>query len=114
MGVLIYSLSFTRTEVQTAGQAYRLSRKVMKRKFALGGEVQHLSLLFAQALICRTSQTAVCNQHHFIEQQMCRWTLMSLDRLKTTELFITQKAVGPLLGVRRESVTQTVSQLQKG
>ena len=101
------------TEVQTAGQAYRLSRKVMKREFALGGKLQHLSLLFAQALICQTSQTAVCNQHHSVEQQMCRWMLMSLDRLKTDELLITQEAVGRLLGVRRESVTQTVSLLQK-
>lgn len=101
------------TEVQTAGQAYRLSRKLMKREFALGGELQHLSLLFAQALICQTSQTAVCNQHHSIEQQMCRWMLMTLDRLKTTELLITQEAIGRLLGVRRESVTQTVGQLQK-
>lgn len=101
------------TEVQTAGQAYRLSRKLMKREFALGGELQHLSLLFAQALICQTSQTAVCNQHHSVEQQMCRWMLMSLDRLRTSELLITQEAVGRLLGVRRESVTQTVSLLQK-
>ncbi len=101
------------TEVQTAGQAYRLSRKLMKREFALGGELQHLSLLFAQALICQTSQTAVCNQHHSVEQQMCRWMLMSLDRLKTSELLITQEAVGRLLGVRRESVTQVVSLLQK-
>jgi CRP-like cAMP-binding protein len=101
------------TEVQTAGQAYRLSRKLMKQEFALGGELQHLSLLFAQALICQTSQTAVCNQHHSVEQQMCRWMLMSIDRLKADELLITQEAVGRLLGVRRESVTQTVSQLQK-
>ncbi len=101
------------TEVQTAGQAYRLSRKLMKREFALGGKLQHLSLLFAQALICQTSQTAVCNQHHSVDQQMCRWMLMSLDRLKTDELLITQEAVGRLLGVRRESVTQVVSLLQK-
>ncbi|MDO8342674.1 MAG: Crp/Fnr family transcriptional regulator [Cellvibrio sp.] len=101
------------TEVQTAGQAYRLSRRLMKREFALGGELQHLSLLFAQALICQTSQTAVCNQHHSVDQQMCRWMLMSLDRLKTDELLITQESVGRLLGVRRESVTQVVSLLQK-
>lgn len=101
------------TEVQSAGQAYRLSRKVMKREFALGGKLQHLSLLFAQALICQTSQTAVCNQHHSIDQQMCRWLLMSVDRLRIPELLVTQDAVGRLLGVRRESVTQTVGQLQK-
>jgi CRP-like cAMP-binding protein len=101
------------TEVQSAGQAYRLSRKVMKREFALGGKLQHLSLLFAQALICQTSQTAVCNQHHSIDQQMCRWLLMTVDRLRAPELLITQDAVSRLLGVRRESVTQTVGQLQK-
>jgi CRP-like cAMP-binding protein len=101
------------TEVQTAGQAYRLSRKIMKREFALGGQLQHLSLLFAQALICQTSQTAVCNQHHTIDQQMCRWLLMSVDRLRVVELLVTQDAIGRLLGVRRESVTQTVGQLQK-
>lgn len=101
------------TEVQSAGQAYRLSRKVMKREFALGGELQHLSLLFAQALICQTSQTAVCNQHHTVDQQMCRWLLMSLDRLRVPELIITQDSIGRLLGVRRESVTQAVGQLQK-
>lgn len=101
------------TEVQSAGQAYRLSRRVMKREFSLGGQLQHLSLLFAQALICQTSQTAVCNQHHLVEQQMCRWLLMSVDRLQVTELVITQEAIGRLLGVRRESVTQTVGLLQK-
>jgi len=101
------------TEVQTAGQAYRLSRRLMKQEFALGGKLQHLSLLFAQALICQTSQTAVCNQHHSVEQQMCRWLLMSIDRLKVDELLITQEAIGRLLGVRRESVTQTMGRLQK-
>lgn len=101
------------TEVQSVGQAYRLSRRVMKREFALGGQLQHLSLLFAQALICQTSQTAVCNQHHLVEQQMCRWLLMSVDRLRVTELLITQDAIGRLLGVRRESVTQAAGQLQK-
>jgi CRP-like cAMP-binding protein len=101
------------TEVQTAGQAFRLSRKLMKQEFGLGGELQELSLLFAQAVICQTSQTAVCNQHHSIEQQMCRWMLTTLDRLNVSELLITQEAVGRLLGVRRESVTQAVGQLQK-
>jgi CRP-like cAMP-binding protein len=101
------------TEVQSPGKAYRLSRKVMKREFALGGELQHLALLFTQAMICQTSQTAVCNQHHSLDQQMCRWLLMSIDRLHSNELVITQQMIGRLLGVRRESVTQTVGQLQK-
>jgi CRP-like cAMP-binding protein len=103
----------TSTEVQSPGNAYRLSRKVMKHEFALGGQLQHIALLFTQALICQTSQTAVCNQHHSVDQQMCRWLLMSIDRLHENELVITQDMIGNLLGVRRESVTQTVGQLQK-
>lgn len=103
----------TSTEVQSAGTAYRLSRKVMKREFSLGGELQHIALLFTQALICQTSQTAVCNQHHSLDQQMCRWLLMSMDRLHDNEVAITQQMIGKLLGVRRESVTQTVGQLEK-
>ena len=103
----------TSTEVQSTGNAYRLSRKVMKREFALGGELQHVALLFTQALICQTSQTAVCNQHHSLDQQMCRWLLMSMDRLHSDEVVITQKTIGELLGVRRESVNQVVGQLQK-
>ncbi|MDO8653504.1 MAG: Crp/Fnr family transcriptional regulator [Undibacterium sp.] len=103
----------TSTEVQSAGKAYRLSRKVMKREFSLGGQLQHLALLFTQAMIAQTSQTAVCNQHHALDQQICRWMLMSLDRLPDNELVITQEAIGQLLGVRRESVTQIVGQLEK-
>lgn len=101
------------TEVQSPGKAYRLSRKVMQREFALGGQLQDLALLFTQAMICQTSQTAVCNQHHTLDQQMCRWLLMSIDRLHGNELEITQQMIGRLLGVRRESVTQTVGLLQK-
>ncbi len=99
------------TEVQSVGQAYRLSRSVMKHEFALGGKLQQLALLFTQALIAQTSQTAVCNQHHSLEQQMCRWLLMSLDRLDSHTLLITQEALSNLLGVRRESVTRTMIQL---
>lgn len=103
----------TSTEVQSAGQAYRLSRKVMKHEFSLGGQLQHLALLFTQALISQTSQTAVCNQHHALEQQLCRWLLMSADRLHSKELVITQEAISNLLGVRRESITQCVGLLHK-
>lgn len=103
----------TSTEVQNAGHAYRLSRKVMKHEFSLGGQLQHLALLFTQALIAQTSQTAVCNQHHSLDQKMCRWLLMSVDRSRDNELLITQEAIGQLLGVRRESVTQIVGQFQK-
>lgn len=101
------------TEVQSAGNAYRLSRKIMKREFSLGGQLQHLALLYTQALISQTSQTAVCNQHHALEQQFCRWLLMSMDRLHDNELVITQEMIANLLGVRRESITQAASQLQK-
>lgn len=101
------------TEVQCAGEAYRLSRKVMKQEFARGEKLQHLALLYTQALIIQTSQTAVCNQHHSLDQQLCRWLLMSLDRLHSNELVVTQDMIAHLLGVRRESITQTVSRLQK-
>lgn len=101
------------TEVQSAGHAFRLSRKVMKHEFSLGGQLQHRALLFTQAMIAQTSQTAVCNQHHSLDQKMCRWLLMTLDRSDGNELVITQEAIGKLLGVRRESVTQIVGQFQK-
>ncbi len=101
------------TVVQSAGNAYRLNRKIMKREFALGGELQHFALLYTQALISQTSQTAVCNQHHSLDQQLCRWLLMSLDRLHENKLVITQELIANLLGVRRESITETAGKLQK-
>jgi len=101
------------TEVQSAGQAYRLSRKIMKREFALGGKLQVISLLYTQALIAQTSQTAVCNQHHSLDQQLCRWLLMSVDRLPEDKLIITQGLIAKLLGVSRESVNGVASSLQK-
>lgn len=101
------------TMVQSAGSAVRLSRKAMKSEFALGGKLQHLALLYIQALIAQTSQTAVCNQHHSVDQQLCRWLLMSADRLHDKELVVTQELIASLLGVRRESVTQTLGLLEK-
>jgi CRP-like cAMP-binding protein len=101
------------TVVQSAGGAYRLSRKIMKREFALGGQLQHLALLYTQALISQTSQTAVCNQHHSLDQQLCRWLLMSVDRLHQNKLVITQELIANLLGVRRESITEAAGKLQK-
>jgi CRP-like cAMP-binding protein len=101
------------TRVQSAGHAYRLSRKVMKHEFALGGQLQHLSLLYTQALICQTSQTAVCNQHHTVDEQLSRWILMSIDRLHEDRLVITQELIATLLGVRRETITTTAGRLQK-
>lgn len=103
----------TSTEVQCAGEAYRLSRKVMKHEFGLGGAFQHLALLYTQALIVQTSQMAVCNQHHSVEQRLCRWILMSVDRLQSDKMSVTQEQVSLLLGVRRESVTVTAGALQK-
>jgi CRP-like cAMP-binding protein len=103
----------TSTAVQCAGEAYRLSRKVMKHEFGLGGELQHLGLLYTQALIVQTSQTAVCNQHHSVEQRLCRWLLMSMDRIDGNKMSVTQEQVSLLLGVRRESVTMTAGALQK-
>ena len=102
-----------RTEVQNAGYAYRLSRKIMKQEFSLGGKLQHMALLFTQALIAQTSQIAVCNQHHLLDQKMCRWLLMTLDRTNSDKLVVTQEAIGKLLGVRRESVTQVLGQFEK-
>jgi len=101
------------TEVQSAGKAYRLSRKLMKQEFSLAGHLQQVALLFTQALMSQTAQTAVCNQHHSLEQQVCRWLLTSMDRLDSNVIVITQEMIGKLLGVRRESVTQIAGQLQK-
>jgi CRP-like cAMP-binding protein len=103
----------TSTEVQNAGQAYRLTRKVMKHEFAEGGQLQHLALLFTQALICQTSQTAVCNRHHALDQQICRWLLMTLDRMPNNKIAVTQEALGKMLGVRRESVTLILGKLAR-
>lgn len=101
------------TEVQCAGYAFRLSRKILKQEFALGGQLQQKALLYTQALIAQTSQTAVCNQHHSIDQQLCRWLLMSLDRLHENKMLITHELIARLLGVRRESVTEVAGKLQK-
>jgi CRP-like cAMP-binding protein len=101
------------TEVQCAGYAFRLSRKMLKQEFALGGQLQQIALLYTQALIAQTSQTAVCNQHHSIDQQLFRWLLMSLDRLHENKMLITQGLIARLLGVRRESVTDAAGKLQK-
>lgn len=101
------------TEVQCPGQAYRLSRSILKREFALGGQLQQTALLYTQALIAQTSQTAVCNQHHSVEQQLCRWLLMTLDRLHDNQVVITQSLIAKLLGVRRESVTEVAGKLLK-
>ena len=102
----------SRAVVQSAGNGYRLKASVLKREFALGGELQHLALRYTQALITQMAQTAVCNRHHSLEQQLCRWLLLSLDRLPGDELLMTQELIANMLGVRREGVTEAAGRLQ--
>jgi CRP-like cAMP-binding protein len=102
----------SRAVVQSEGNGYRLSASILKREFALGGHLQHLALRYTQALITQMSQTAVCNRHHSVDQQLCRWLLLSLDRLPGNELRMTQELIANMLGVRREGVTQAAGELQ--
>lgn len=102
----------SRAVVQSAGHAYRLSGKLLKADFTLGGAMQHLLLRYTQALLTQMAQTAVCNRHHSLDQQLCRWLLLSLDRLSGTELTMTQELIANMLGVRREGVTQAAGDLQ--
>jgi CRP-like cAMP-binding protein len=103
----------SRAIVQSAGHAYRLGGEVLMREFERGGHLQHLLLRFTQALITQMAQTAVCNRHHSVEQQLCRWLLLSLDRLATSELHMTQELIANMLGVRREGVTGAAGRLQE-
>jgi CRP-like cAMP-binding protein len=102
----------SRAVVQSAGNGYRLSAAVLKREFESGGALQHLLLRFTQALITQMTQTAVCNRHHSVDQQLCRWLLLSLDRLPANELAMTQELIANMLGVRREGVTEAAGKLQ--
>src|SRR5476651_620598 len=102
----------SRAVVQSAGYGYRLKASVLKREFALGGHLQHLALRYTQALITQMTQTAVCNRHHTLDQQLCRWLLLSLDRLPGNELLMTQELIADMLGVRREGVTEAAGKLQ--
>lgn len=101
-----------RAVVQSAGTAIRLKAKVLQDEFALGGKFQQLLLRYTQALITQISQTAVCNRLHSVEQQLCRWLLLSHDRLKTDELIMTQELIADMLAVRREGVTVAAGHLQ--
>src|SRR4029079_6952402 len=101
----------SRAVVQSAGYGYRLKAAVLKREFDQGGGLQHLALRYTQALITQMAQTAVCNRHHTVEQQLCRWLLLSLDRLPTNELSMTQELIANMLGVRREGVTEAAGRL---
>jgi CRP-like cAMP-binding protein len=102
----------SRAVVQSAGRGYRLRASVLKAQFERGGALQHLLLRFTQALITQMTQTAVCNRHHAVHQQLCRWLLLSLDRLQTNELVMTQELIANMLGVRREGVTEAANRLQ--
>jgi len=102
----------SRGVVQSAGDGYRLRANVAKREFALGSNLQHLALRYTQALITQMAQTAVCNRHHALDQQLCRWLLLSLDRLPGDELVMTQELIANMLGVRREGVTEAAGKLQ--
>ncbi len=98
--------------VQTAGHAYRLERHLLKQEFDRAGLLQRLLLLYTQALITQIMQTAVCNRHHSVEQQLCRWLLLTLDRVPSRELIMTQELVASMLGVRREGITEAAGKLQ--
>jgi len=99
--------------VQTAGHAYRLPRHLLKNEFDRGGPLQRLLLRYTQALITQMAQTAVCNRHHSIEQQLCRWLLVTLDRVPSGQLVMTQELVASMLGVRREGITEAAGRLQQ-
>ncbi len=98
--------------VQSAGSAYRLEAAVIKAEFARGGALQRLLLRYTQALITQMTQTAVCNRHHMLEQQLCRWLLLSLDRLPANQPVMTQQLIANMLGVRREGITEAAGRLQ--
>jgi CRP-like cAMP-binding protein len=103
----------SRAIVQSAGHAYRLVGQQLKDEFHRNGEMQILLLRYTQALITQMAQTAVCNRHHSVDQQLCRWLLLSLDRLSSNELTMTQELIANMLGVRREGVTEAAGKLQK-
>jgi CRP-like cAMP-binding protein len=103
----------SRAVVQTAGVGYRLPAAALKLEFGRSGPVLHLLLRYTQALITQMAQTAVCNRHHALDQQLCRWLLLSLDRLEGNQLVMTQELIANMLGVRREGVSEAALKLQK-
>lgn len=103
----------SRAVVQSQGHGYRMRAVHLKNEFNQGGAMMHLLLRYTQALITQMSQTAVCNRHHTIEQQLCRWLLLSLDRLSSENLHMTQELIANMLGVRREGVTEAAGKLQR-
>src|SRR5271155_1545747 len=103
----------SRAVVQSAGLGCRLEAPLMKAEFNRAGPVLHLLLRYTQALITQMAQTAACNRHHSLDQQLCRWLLLSLDRLQSNQLIMTQELIANMLGVRREGVTESALNLQK-
>jgi CRP-like cAMP-binding protein len=101
-----------RAVVQSAGHGYRLKGRLLQQEFSRGAVLQHLLLRYVQALLTQMAQTAVCNRHHTVDQQLCRWLLLSLDRLSSNELWMTQELIANMLGVRREGVTEAAGHLQ--
>jgi CRP-like cAMP-binding protein len=102
----------SRAVVQSAGHAYQLPGQILKQEFTKGTAIQHLLLRYTQSLLTQMAQTAVCNRHHSVDQQLCRWLLLSLDRLRGDELVMTQELIANMLGVRREGVTEAAGRLQ--
>jgi CRP-like cAMP-binding protein len=116
IGVALFMGGATMTNraiVQSAGSAYRLTRKRIEEELARHGDMLHVLLRYTQALITQMAQTAVCNRHHSVDQQLCRWLLLSLDRLSSNKLIMTQELIANMLGVRREGVTEAAGKLQK-
>jgi len=103
----------SRAVVQSAGHGYRMKAQLLKNEFNRAGQLQILLLRYTQALITQMAQTAVCNRHHSVEQQLCRWLLLSIDRLSGNELHMTQELIANMLGVRREGVTEAAGALQQ-
>lgn len=115
LGVSIFmggQSTLTNALVQSAGKSYRIKASVIMKEFNKSGALMHLLLRYTQALITQTTQTAVCNRHHTIDQQFCRWLLLSLDRLDSNELVMTQELIANMLGVRREGVTEATHKIQ--
>ena len=116
IGVALFMGGATTTNravVQSAGSAYRLTGRRLKQEFERHGEMLHVLLRYTQGLITQMAQTAVCNRHHSVDQQLCRWLLLSLDRLESNQLNMTQELIANMLGVRREGVTEAAGRLQK-
>lgn len=105
--------TLNRAVVQSAGSGFRMKAEILKREFACSAPVLHVLLRYTQALLTQMAQTAVCNRHHTVDQQLCRWLLLSLDRLESEHLVMTQELISNMLGVRREGVTEAALKLQK-